>query len=100
MTSRTAYVDRIGPEDGTYFTAMPNGVPATFEARSLPVSSLAEEYHRYQLTGYLPEGWRIVTALAAPAFGQPGGSTMVWFRNENDQAMSAELLMEAGVLAR
>jgi len=40
------YLDQIGEADGKYFELRPDGIPATFEQRSLPVTSLDQPYHQ------------------------------------------------------
>lgn len=56
---------------------MSDGQAISFEARSLPISSLELPYHSYTLTGRLPDGWTIEVSEVASAFGRDGGGLQV-----------------------
>lgn len=67
-------LDRFGDADGFY--ASDEGLP--FDQRSLPPSSLAYPYQRYEVTSKgLPEG--VTEGPIAPWFGQPGGGVQYKF---------------------
>jgi hypothetical protein len=87
------HLDRIGYPGGEYFGGFENGKPASFEARSLPVSSLAKPYYQYTFTEHAGDmmardGITIDLARAAPAFGRPGGAPQIrlWDPHANDEA--------------
>lgn len=66
-------LDRIGPVSGRFLGVVEEGRPAKFEARSLPVATLADKYFQYRLAeDWLPgtEGWTVEIARVAPAFGR------------------------------
>jgi hypothetical protein len=93
-------VDRVGEPTGGYMAVKPDGVPATFDERALPISSLDKTYYSYQFTGHLPEGWHIRISETAPAFGRDGGSLQVQVLSENGEVQPIKVLMdpEVGVL--
>ncbi|MCL2454806.1 MAG: Imm61 family immunity protein [Micrococcales bacterium] len=83
-----SHLDRIGRPTGEYLGLRPDGVPATFEQRSLPVTSLDQAYHQYQLTGHLPDGWRIEVSEIAPGFGRPGGGIQLQVLDETTKPVA------------
>ncbi len=91
-------VDRIGDPDGSRMWFFVDGRPAWFEERSLPVSSLAKHYYKYQLTGLLPPGWSIEVSEVAPAFGRPGGATQLRFFDHDDITVAIGKLLDVGAL--
>lgn len=71
-------VDRIGHPDGSYLGAIEDGVPASFEERSLRPISVNDYYYQYEFTEVpLPEGWTIKSGKAAAWNQQPGGATQL-----------------------
>ncbi|MFJ4026596.1 hypothetical protein ACIPWF_06790, partial [Paenarthrobacter sp. NPDC089989] len=55
-------MDRVGPQSGRFIGVIENGVPATFEERSLPVAQLGDKYYQYKLVDAWPpdaKGWSI-----------------------------------------
>ncbi|ADG99276.1 putative methyl-accepting chemotaxis sensory transducer [Segniliparus rotundus DSM 44985] len=91
-------VDRIGPTTGKYLGVMHDGAPDSFEKRSLPVASLNESYHKYELTGDLPPKWTVEIARIAPAFGRNGGGVQMLVRKSDGGEASIEDLLESEVL--
>ncbi|MFE7845750.1 TNT domain-containing protein [Microbacterium sp. NPDC057407] len=91
-------LDRIGPPSGDYLGLRPDGVPATFEQRGLPVSSLKKQVFNCELTGYLPDNWSIEISEIAPAFGQPGGGLQLLIRDAAGNKLPVSTLDAAGVL--
>jgi hypothetical protein len=93
-------LDRIGEELGRFMNLQPDGIPASFEDRSLPVSSLSKSYAEYRLTGLLPSGWHIRMCEVGMDFGRNGGAMQVQIFDENDVARSVTNLIREGLLAR
>ena len=91
-------LDRIGDDSGGYLALQPDGVPASFEARSLPISTLDKPYTQYAFTGHLPDGWKISIGKTAPDFGQPGGSMQVRIISTSGQTQTIGELAHEGVL--
>ncbi|MGZ0067978.1 glycohydrolase toxin TNT-related protein [Microbacterium arborescens] len=91
-------LDRVGKPNGPYLGLMPDGVPATFEDRSLPISSLGKPLSNYQLSGSLPDGWSIEVSRIAPAFGRQGGAMQVLVKNAAGEHVPVSELEAAGVL--
>ena len=98
LTQYGPYVDRIGDESGSYMAVAPDGVPMSFEARGLNNTSLGQEFHQYQFTGDLPDGWHIETSTVRPAAGRPGGATQVQVFNEDGKVVSIAKQLSRGVL--
>jgi hypothetical protein len=90
-------LDRIGNDSGKYLAVMEDGMPASWEERSLHVNSLADPYGSYVLDS-LPDGWKIEVSEVAVGMGQPGGSIQVRILDSAGRAMTAEDLIEIGVL--
>ena len=86
-------LDRIGRPSGEYLAVMPDGAPISFEARSLPVTSLELPHHSYALTGRLPEGWTIEISEVSPAFGRDGGGLQVLITDASGEAVSVSSLL-------
>lgn len=93
-----AQLDRVGETDGKYLGLRPDGVPATFEERGLPIGSLGKPVFNYRLTGYLPEGSRIEISEIAPAFGREGGGFQLLIRNDEGRILTIDELDELGVI--
>lgn len=91
-------LDRIGKYDGDYLAVMPDGVPATFEQRSLPVFSLTQPYHQFGMAGHLPEGWAVEVSEVAPAFGREGGGIQVRILDEDGEPVLIPRLIGLGIL--
>lgn len=98
-----AHLDRIGPDTGAYLGVMEKGVPATFEARSLPVGSLGEKYFRYRLTENWPPGtedWKLEVSKVAPAFGRDGGAQQLLITNGAGKPVNIAEMVRLGVLEK
>ncbi|MCX2712227.1 glycohydrolase toxin TNT-related protein [Mycolicibacterium sp. J2] len=93
-----ADLDRIGDPSGKYLGLRENGIPATFEERSLPIGSLNEAYYQYHFTGELPDGWKVEVSEIAPGLGRDGGGIQVLVKNSDGRIMTIEQLMDAEVL--
>ncbi|KHK95167.1 hypothetical protein LK09_19870 [Microbacterium mangrovi] len=91
-------LDRVGPDSGQYLALRFNGVTSSFEERALPISSLARQLYRYELTGHLPEGWTIEISEVARAFGHGGGGAQVLVRDMDHVERSVHELVHAKVL--
>ncbi|MCF6387605.1 TNT domain-containing protein [Mycobacterium sp. MBM] len=91
-------VDRIGKFEGDYLAVMPDGVPATFEQRSLPIYSLTQPYFQFEMGGELPRGWTIEVSEVAPAFGRYGGGIQVRIIMNNGKAAIIPQLEALGLL--
>ncbi|WP_353961421.1 TNT domain-containing protein [Mycolicibacterium tokaiense] len=88
----------MGDEGGNYLAVREDGVAASFEARGLPIDSLELDYHAYELTGSMPEGWTVEISQVAPAFGREGGSLQVLIFDSVGRKVSVDQLERAGVL--
>jgi len=93
-----ADVDRIGAVEGKYLGITEGGVPAYFEERGLPISSLNEAYYRFRLTGNLPEGWTMEISEVAPAFGRDGGGLQLLIKNARGIKQSIDDLIQEEVI--
>lgn len=92
-------VDRIGHPGGSYLGAIEDGVPASFEERSLRPTSVNDYYYQYEFTGDpLPEGWTIKSGKAAAWNQQPGGATQLQVMKDNGEPASVEELLANGIL--
>lgn len=92
-------VDRIGHPGGSYLGAIEDGVPASFEERSLRPTSVNDYYYQYEFTGDpLPEGWTIRSGKAAAWNQQPGGATQLQVMKDNGEPASVEELLANGIL--
>lgn len=91
-------LDRIGQPNGKYLGLRPDGIPASFESRGLPVSSLKEQVYKYQFSGFLPEGWRIEISEIAPAFGHKGGGVQLLVKDDHGVIQRVHQLEDAGVI--
>lgn len=91
-------VDRIGKFEGDYLAVMPDGIPATFEQRSLPIYSLTQPYHQFEMSGDLPDGWTVEVSEVAPAFGRDGGGTQVRILDDDGNAVLIPRLKGLGIL--
>ena len=92
------HVDRLGKIDGDYLAVMPEGLPASFEQRSLPNYNLTQPYHQYILSGDLPTGWQIEVSEVAPAFARDGGGVQVLIVDELGDPVVVSTLKELGIL--
>jgi len=92
------HLDRIGDDRGKYLGLRPDGIPASFEQRSLPIASLDQPYHQYQLTGHLPDGWRIEISEVAPGFGRTGGGIQLRVLNTDMNPVRVKEAELEGVL--
>jgi nicrotizing toxin Mtb-like protein len=95
---QVAPVDRIGTVNGTLLHVMVDGVPASFESRSLPPSALATPHVEYLLHA-LPAGWSLEVGEVAPWFGQPGGATQLFVLDGSGRKVRVADLVRLGVLA-
>ncbi|BBZ06321.1 hypothetical protein MDOR_04900 [Mycolicibacterium doricum] len=93
-----AHVDRLGKIDGEYLGLMPDGVPATFEQRSLPICNLTQPYHQYLLSSELPTGWRVEVSEVAPAFAREAGGIQVLVLDTLERPVTVSTLKEVGLL--
>ena len=93
-----AMLDRVGDPNGKYIGVVENGIPAFFEERGLPMSSLNQQYYQYMLTGKLPESWTIEVSEIAPAFGRDGGGLQLLIKNARGIAQRLVDLIREGVL--
>lgn len=92
-------VDRIGHPGGNYLGAIEDGVPASFEERSLRPTSVNDYYYQYEFTGDpLPEGWTIKSGKVAPWGQQPGGATQLQVLKGDGSAARVEDLLKEGIL--
>jgi len=91
-------VDRIGYENGQRMNFFINGRPATFDERALSLDSMSKPYYKYELTGFLPEGWWFDCSTRAYAFGWDGGAIQFCVVTEDGDNASIEKLINRGVL--
>ena len=70
-------LDRVGDPGGKYFGAIDGDHVSSFSERSIDPRSACKPYYQYQLTGYMPEGYRIETGIVAPWHDSPGGARQV-----------------------
>lgn len=92
-------VDRIGHPAGSYLGAIEDGVPASFEERSLRPTSVNDYYYQYEFTETpLPEGWTIKSGKAAAWNQQPGGATQLQVMKNDGKPASVQELLANGIL--
>ena len=92
-------VDRIGHPGGSYLGAIKDGVPASFEERSLRPTSVNDYYYQYEFTeDPLPEGWTIRSGKAAAWNQQPGGATQLQVMKSDGKPASVQELLANGIL--
>ena len=92
-------VDRIGHPSGSYLGAIEDGVPASFEERSLRPTSVNDYYYQYEFTeAPLPEGWTIKSGKAAAWNQQPGGATQLQVMKNDGKPASVQDLLANGIL--
>lgn len=92
-------VDRIGHPSGSYLGAIEDGVPASFEERSLRPTSVNDYYYQYEFTETpLPEGWTIKSGKAAAWNQQPGGATQLQIVDQNGDAVPVSRLVKEHIL--
>ena len=92
-------VDRIGHPGGSYLGVIEDGVPASFEERSLRPTSVNDYYYQYEFTeDPLPEGWAIKSGKAAAWNQQPGGATQLQVMKSNGEPASVQDLLANGIL--
>ena len=92
-------VDRIGHPGGSYLGVIEDGVPASFEERSLRPTSVNDYYYQYEFTeDPLPEGWTIKSGKAAAWNQQPGGATQLQVMKSNGEPASIQDLLANGIL--
>lgn len=92
-------VDRIGHPGGSYLGAIEDGVPASFEERSLRPTSVNDYYYQYEFTeAPLPEGWTIKSGKAAAWNQQPGGATQLQVMKNDGKPASVQELLANGIL--
>ncbi len=92
-------VDRIGHPSGSYLGAIKDGVPASFEERSLRPTSVNDYYYQYEFTeAPLPEGWTIKSGKAAAWNQQPGGAAQLQVMKSDGEPASVQELLANGIL--
>lgn len=92
-------VDRIGHPSGSYLGAIEDGVPASFEERSLRPTSVNDYYYQYEFTeAPLPEGWTIKSGKAAAWNQQPGGAAQLQVMKSDGEPASVQELLANGIL--
>ena len=92
-------VDRIGHPSGSYLGAIDDGVPASFEERSLRPTSVNDYYYQYEFTeAPLPEGWTIKSGKAAAWNQQPGGAAQLQVMKSDGEPASVQELLANGIL--
>ena len=92
-------VDRIGHPSGSYLGAIEDGVPASFEERSLRPTSVNDYYYQYEFTeAPLPEGWTIRSGKAAAWNQQPGGAAQLQVMKSDGGPASVQELLANGIL--
>lgn len=92
-------VDRIGHPGGSYLGAIEDGVPASFEERSLRPTSVNDYYYQYEFAeAPLPEGWTIRSGKAAAWNQQPGGATQLQVMKDDGEPASVQELLANGIL--
>ena len=92
-------VDRIGHPSGSYLGAIEDGVPASFEERSLRPTSVNDYYYQYEFTeAPLPEGWTIRSGKAAAWNQQPGGAAQLHVMKSDGGPASVQELLANGIL--
>lgn len=92
-------VDRIGHPGGSYLGAIKDGVPASFEERSLRPTSVNDYYYQYEFTeDPLPEGWTIRSGKAVAWNQQPGGATQLQVMKNDGKPASVQELLANGIL--
>ena len=92
-------VDRIGHPSGSYLGAIKDGVPASFEERSLRPTSVNDYYYQYEFTeAPLPEGWTIKSGKAAAWNQQPGGAAQLQVMKSDGEPASVQELLANGSL--
>ena len=92
-------VDRIGHPSGSYLGAIKDGVPASFEERSLRPTSVNDYYYQYEFTeAPLPEGWTIKSGKAAAWNQQPGGAAQLQVMKSDGGPASVQELLANGIL--
>ena len=91
-------LDRIGGPGGKFLGIREDGLPATFEERSLPLSSLDQPYYSYRFTETLPEGYRIEVSEIAPGFGRDGGGLQLRIFDEEGVEVRVSELIDRGVI--
>lgn len=97
------HFDRIGEPTGKYLAVVEDGVPASFESRALPLSSLEEKYYKYTLNPGADEilnnrGIQIEVSRVARGFGQPGGASQIRFFDSKGKPIVIWKLIKYGVL--
>jgi hypothetical protein len=91
-------LDRIGGTGGKFLGVREDGLPATFEERSLPISSLDQPYYQYRFTDNLPEDWKIEVSEIAPGFGRDGGGLQLRIFDEDGSEVRVSDLIDRGVI--
>lgn len=91
-------LDRIGETGGKFLGIREDGLPATFEERSLPISSLDQPYYQYRFTDNLPEGYKIEVSEIAPGFGRDGGGLQLRIFNTAGKEVRVRDLIDLGVI--
>mgnify|MGYP000843596645 FL=1 len=92
-------VDRIGHPSGSYLGAIEDGVPASFEERSLRPTSVNDYYYQYEFTeAPLPEGWTIRSGKAAAWNQQPGGAAQLQVMKSDGEPASVQEILANGIL--
>lgn len=92
------HVDRIGKPRGTWLAVAPDGVPVSFESRSLPHSALKEPHYSYKLSS-LPEGYSIEVSTAPPWFGYSGGATQLQILDADGELLTVLEALIKGALS-
>lgn len=92
-------VDRIGHPSGSYLGSIEDGIPASFEERSLRPTSVNDYYYQYEFTeAPLPEGWTIKSGKAAAWNQQPGGAAQLQVMKSDGEPASVQELLANGIL--
>lgn len=93
-------LDRIGHPSGGYLGVVENGVPASFEERSLNPQSLHDHYYRYEFASdaQLPDGWRIETGRAAAWGQQPGGARQLRIIKGDGTPASVQEMLDYNII--
>ncbi len=91
-------VDRVGGPFGSFLDGIDDGRVATFGERAISPESVKQSYYQYELTGNLPEGYRIDRGVVYPWHGTAGGASQVQIFNRSGIALSVSELLDKGIL--
>lgn len=87
-------VDRLGSPDGEFLTIL----GGTFDQRGQLPTDVDARLHRYEFTGFLPNGWQIEIGTTDAIFGRGGGARYVCVFGANGAAMNVFELLDVEVL--